>query len=140
MPHQYCCAPTKCYTVLQSATPVPLLKYYCVLINYKGTSYFVLQSSYSLLQSATQVLLCPDGCHPGTTLYYKVLVSTIVLQSATQVLLCTNYKVLHQHYKVLLQYQSVLQSTTPVLLCTDGCYPGTAVLQSTTPIPLCPTE
>ena len=85
---------------------------------------------YSVLQSATPVLLC-------TTQHYSVV------QTTTPVLLCTTkyyssttlyYTVLLQYYSsttlyytVLLQYYSVLQSTTPVLLCTTKYY---SVLQT----------
>ena len=99
-------------------------KYYPVLKNkyYSSTTLYhkVLPRTtlhykvYSVLQSATPVLLC-------TTQHYSVV------QTTTPVLLCTTkyyssttlyYKVLLQYYKVLLQYCSMLQSTTPVLFCT----------------------
>ena len=91
------------------------------------------------LQSATPVLLCTTKYYCSTTLhnkYYSLLFTTPVL---------------HQYYKVLLQFYSVLQSTTPqckvlqhttsVLLCTTLYYKLLlqyySVLQSTTPVLLC---
>ena len=71
---------------------------------------------YSVLQSATPVLLC-------TTQHYSVV------QTTTPVLLCTTkyYSSTTLHYKVLLQYYSVLRSTTPALVCTTKYYSSTTL-------------
>ena len=100
---------TKCYSVLQSITPVLLrttpyysspTKYYSsttlhyqVLLRY----YKALLQYYSVLQSITpyyKVLLQYYSVLPSTTPYYKVLLRY--------------YKALLQYYSVLLQYYSVL--------------------------------
>ena len=82
----------------------------CTTIQY----YSVLLQYYSVLQSATPVLLCTTQCYSSTTLYYKVLLQYYsVLLQYYSVLQCYSSTTLY--YKVLLQYYSVLQSTTPVL-------------------------
>ena len=99
---------TKYYSVLKKYYPSTTL-YYKVLL--RTTLHYKV---YSVLQSATPVLLC-------STQHYSVV------QTTTPVRLCTTnyyssttlyYKVLLQYYKALLQYCSLLQSTTPVLFCT----------------------
>ena len=111
-----------CTTTYYSALRSTLLQYYC------STSlwYKVLLQYYSVLQSATPVLLCNTKVltyYSSTTLYCKVLL---------------------QYYKVLLQYCSVLQSATPVLLSTTKyckvLLQYYSVLQSTSPVPLCTTK
>ena len=107
-------------------------KYYSVLTKYYSSTtlyYKVLLRTtlhykvYSVLQSATPVLLC-------TTQHYSVV------QTTTPVLLCTT-----KYYssttkccsstarccKVLLQYYSVLRSTTPALVCTTKYYSSTTL-------------
>ena len=82
---QYCCAPTKCYSVLQSATPVPLwtTKYCSVLVSYKVLLrwYSVLQSTAPAQQSAAPALQSAAAALQGST---PALLR--VLQSITSVL------------------------------------------------------
>ena len=103
---------------------------------YSSTTLYckVLLQYYSVLQSATPVLLhSTTTYYSSTTLYYKVLLCTAKYYSSTTL-----------YYKVLLQYYSVLQSTTPVLLCTTKYYSSTTlyytVLQRATPVLHCTTK
>ena len=103
---------TKCY----SSTTLYYTALLCSTNYYSSTTlyYKVLLQYYSVLQSATPVLLCT-----------KVLLQYyFVLHSATPVLLCTTkyYSSTTLYYKVLIQYYSVLHSATPVLLCTTKYY------------------
>ena len=133
---------TQIYSVLHSSTKnySGTTLYYTVLLQY----YSVLQSAtpvlilyckvrlqyYSVLQlyyySTTPVLLCTTKYYSSTILYYKVLLQYYsVLQRLLQYSSTTPY------YTDLLQYISVLQSTTPVLLRTTQIFSSTT--NSTTP-------
>ena len=85
---------TKCY----SSTTL----YYKVLLQY-----------YSVLQSATPVLVFTTKYYSSTTLYYTVLLQY--------------YSVLQSTTPVLIQCYSVLHRSTPVQLCTTKYYSSTTL-------------
>ena len=122
---------TKCYSVLHSTAPVLLLQYYSVLQSTCITLYYkVILQYYSLLQtttpvllqSTTPILLRTAQYYCNTTLYYKVLLQ--------------DYSVVQSTTKYYSSTTPVLQSTAPVLLLLK-CY---SVLQSTTAVPVCTTR
>ena len=114
---------------------------------YSSTTLYckVLLQYYSVLQSATPVLLhSTTTYYSSTTLYCKVLKNYssttlyyTVLQRTTPVLLCTTkyYSSTTLYYKVLLQYYSVLHSTTTCYASTTLYYKAafmSAILSTTT--------
>ena len=99
---------TKYYSVLKKYYSSTTL-YYKVLL--RTTLHYKV---YSVLQSATPVLLC-------TTQHYSVV------QTTTPVLFCTTKYTLYYssttlYYKVLLQHNFVVQSSTGVVLCSAEEY------------------